>query len=81
MHSAHSFVCLQTMKTENHGLFFRCRSQWGTTTDRPITLRDMLRDVETVTTRSQRANGHLFALGFVYTTAVGVRGYTSTSDL
>ena len=69
------------MKTENHGLFFQCKSRWGTTADQTITWRDMLQDVETVTTRSQKAHENLFALGLVYTTAVGVRGYTSTSDL
>jgi hypothetical protein len=57
-------------------MFFQCKSRWGTTADQTITLRDMLRDKETVTTRSQSAHEHLFALGVVYTTAVGVREYT-----
>jgi hypothetical protein len=69
------------MKTQNHGMFFHCKSQWGSTADPTMTIRDMLRDVETVKTRAQHTYENLFALGLVYTTAVGVREYTSISDL
>jgi hypothetical protein len=81
MHSAHSFTCVTTMRTESHGMFFRCKSQWGTATDQTVTVRDMLRDVETVKIRPQKVNGHLWALGLAYTTAVCVREYASISDL
>jgi hypothetical protein len=81
MHSAHSFVCVESMKTENHGMFFQCKSRWGTTADQTITMKNMLQDVETVTTRSQKAYENLFAIGLVYTTAVGVREYTPIFDL
>jgi hypothetical protein len=46
-----------------------------------MTIRDMLRDVETVKTRAQHTYENLFALGLVYTTAVGIREYTSILDL
>lgn len=67
---AHEFSCINAPLTAPHAEFFRCSTQWGTSTSRVLMVTDMVKNTVRQQTVGQQSTQHLFAVAIVYETKV-----------
>lgn len=70
IYRAHEFACINAPLTAPHAEFFRCSTQWGSSTSRVVMVTDMVKNTVRQQTVRQQPTQHLFAVAIVYQTKV-----------